>query len=69
MTWFRAIEALVLIVYIAINLVVAKKMTAKNMYYSFIDGQCIVGMICANIFYTPAWFLKGIKFVVLTTIK
>lgn len=69
MTWFKAVEALVLVVYIAINLVVAKKMTAKDMYEDFIDGQCTVGMICANIFYAPAWLLKGIKFVVLTTIK
>ena len=69
MIWVKAVEAVVLIVYIAINLVVAKKMTAKDMYEDFINGQCTVGMICANIFYAPAWLLKGIKFVVLTTIK
>lgn len=69
MMWIKVIETVVLIVCIAINLVVAKKMTAREMYEDFINGQCTVGMICANIFYALAWFLKGIKFVVLTTIK
>lgn len=69
MMWIKAVETVILIVYIAINFVVARKMTVKEMYADFIDGQCTVGMICANIFYAPAWFLKGIKFVVLITIK
>lgn len=59
----------VMVSYIAINLITAKRMSAKNMHDEFIEGQCVVGKICANIFYAPAWLLKGIKVLVLATIK
>lgn len=69
MIWVKVIEAIILVIYVVINLVVAKKMSARNMYEDFIEGQCTVGMICANIFYAPAWILKGLKLVVVSTIK
>lgn len=69
MIWIKIIEAIILIFYVVVNLVVAKKMSARNMYEEFIEGQCTVGMICANIFYAPAWVLKGLKLVVVSTIK
>ena len=43
------------------NLYVAVKMTAKEMVDAFILNQGIVGMMCANIFYAPAWLLKVMK--------
>ncbi len=35
----------------------------------FIDGQCIVGRIAANAFYSFAWLVKVIKFIVVKTVK
>lgn len=43
------------------NLFVANTMTAEEMRQDFITGQCVIGIICANIFYAFAWALKGIK--------
>ncbi len=65
----KIVEVIVLIVYIAINLITAKRMSAKHMHDEFIEGQCMVGKICANIFYAPAWLLKGIRVLVLATIR
>jgi len=56
-------------VYGAFNVLTSKLMTAKEMKHSFIDGQCIVGKILTNIFYAPAWLLKGIRFLVLVLVK
>ena len=55
--------------YIAINCIVSKRMTAEEMSGKFITGQNLVGKIATNIFYVPAWFLKGIKFLAVTLIK
>lgn len=55
--------------YIAFNIVTSKLLTAKEMKNKFIDGQCIVGKIAANAFYSVAWLLKGIKFVIVNTVK
>lgn len=65
----KIVEVIVLVVYIAINLITAKRMTARHMHEEFIEGQCVVGKICANIFYAPAWLLKGIRVLVLATIR
>ena len=59
----------VVCVYLAFDIVTAKMMTAKEMKEHFIDNQCIVGKIAANIFYAPAWFLKGLKFIINVTVK
>lgn len=66
--WIKILEIAILCIYLAINLITAKIESAKNMKRWLIDGQCLVGKIFANIFYAPAWLLKGVKFVVLAVI-
>lgn len=68
MVW-KILEVCFLVIYLVINVIVARKMSARDMHDDFIEGQCFVGMVCANIFYAPAWLLKFIKFFVLLTIK
>lgn len=48
----------------ALNVITSKRWSATEMKENYIDGQCIVGKIAANIFYFPAWVLKGLKFVI-----
>lgn len=52
----------IICLYLALNIATANIFTAKEMHKRFIHGQCIVGRIVANIFYAPAWLLKGVKF-------
>ena len=59
----------VLCAYLAFNILVAKCMSAKEMQHKFVDGQCIVGKIAANAFYSIAWLLKGLRFIILNTVK
>lgn len=47
----------------------AKLIGTEEMKQRFIVGQCIVGKIAANIFYSPAWLLKGVKFLAVKFIK
>ena len=56
-------------IYAAFNFLTAKLMSAKEMKNEFIDGQCVVGRVFANIFYLPAWVLKAIRFVVVSLVK
>lgn len=63
------ISIIALILYFAFNLITARMWSAKDMKRDFIDGQCFVGKVFANIFYAPAWILKGIRYVVVTLIK
>lgn len=51
------------------NIYVVAMMTAEQMHSEFIDGQCLVGKIFANLFYSPAWFFKGVRFVAVKVIK
>jgi hypothetical protein len=44
-------------------------MSVKEMKARFIIGQNIVGMVASNIFYCPAWALKGLKFLANKLIK
>ena len=55
--------------YAAINIVTAKVMSAAEMKEDFINGQCLVGKITANIFYAPAWLLKALKVVIWFMVK
>ena len=55
--------------YAAINIVTAKVMNAKEMKEEFITGQCLVGKIAANIFYSPAWLLKALKVIIWFMVK
>lgn len=61
--------AIAVIAYIIINCITSRLYSAKEMRREFICDQCLVGMICANIFYAPAWFLKGLRAFVVATIK
>lgn len=67
MVW-NIIGIAVAIIYFAFNVLTAKVMSAKRMKHEFIDGQCLIGKIFANVFYAPAWLLKGIRAVVLAAI-
>jgi len=67
MVW-NIIGVIVAIIYLAFNILTAKMMSAKSMKREFIEGQCMVGKIFANIFYAPAWLLKGIRAVVVAAI-
>ena len=60
---------ILIVIYIAINVITARKLNTQEMKEHFIHGQCTVGMIFSNIFYSPAWFLKCVRKVVLQTIK
>ena len=55
--------------FVVSNIYVTKVMSAREMVEEFIEGQCFVGKIFANIFYAPAWVFKGLRFVVVATIK
>lgn len=56
-------------IYVAFNFLTAKLMNAKEMKHEFVDGQCVVGRVFANIFYLPAWVLKALRFVVVSLVK
>ena len=55
--------------YAAINIVTAKVKSAAEMKEEYIDGQCVVGKIAANIFYAPAWLLKALKVIIWFMVK
>ena len=44
-----------------VNGYVAHTMSAVEMRDEFVTGQCTVGRIVANVFYSPAWLLKVVK--------
>lgn len=43
---------------------VAHTMSADEMHNEFITGQCNVGRIFANAFYSLAWLLKVVKILI-----
>lgn len=59
----------VVCVYLAFNIVTSKMMSGKEMKEHFIDNQCVVGKIAANIFYSPAWFMKVFKMFIVFIVK
>ena len=44
-----------------VNGYVAHTMSAAEMRDEFVTGQCTVGLIFANVFYSLAWLLKIVK--------
>ncbi len=66
---FEIILIIITFIYVVFNFITAKLMSAKEMKHEFVDGQCAVGRVFANIFYTPAWLLKVIRFIAITAIK
>lgn len=65
----KALLIITVVLYTAFNLITAKLYSAREMKRDFIDGQCVVGKVFANIFYLPAWVLKGLRFIVVAVIK
>lgn len=65
----KALLIIIVVLYTAFNLITAKLYSAREMKHDFIDGQCVVGKVFANIFYLPAWVLKGLRFIVVAMIK
>lgn len=64
------IAAIIFIIwFVASNIYVTKVMSVGEMVKEFVDGQCFVGKCFTNIFYAPAWIFKGLRIVVLATIK
>ncbi len=59
----------IICLYAAINLVTTKTMSVKEMKEKYIDNQCTVGKIAANIFYFPAWFMKAAKIIIWFLVK
>ena len=47
-----------------VNGYVAHTMSAAEMRDEFVTGQCTVGRIFANVFYSPAWLLKVVKILI-----
>lgn len=66
---FKIVLIVIAFIYMVFNFVTAKLMNSKEMKQEFVDGQCAVGRIFANVFYAPAWVLKAIRFIVIATIK
>lgn len=58
-----------IVAHMIINLITAKRFNVWEMKSNYIEGQCLVGKICANIFYAPAWALKGVRYIVLVAVK
>lgn len=50
--------------YLIFNFITAMIYTVDDMLKHFVVGQCKVGMVFANIFYAPAWLLKGLRFAI-----
>ena len=65
----RVLWIIVLIIYVAFNLYVSKVYSIRQMRENFVDGQCVVGKVFANLFYAPAWILKVFRALVVMLIK
>lgn len=66
--FFEIISLIIIINYFLLNFYVAFSMSSKSMKSNFIDNQILVGKIISNIFFIPAWFMKCLRFIILTTI-
>lgn len=64
-----AVTVAIIVLYVVVNLITAHLWSAQEMKHDFVDGQCLIGMIFANLFYAPAWVLKFIRASILITIK
>lgn len=65
----KILLVVIILFYLLCNIGVTKTMSAKEMYAEFVDGQCVIGKYCANIFYLPAWILKFLRIMVIKFIK
>ena len=65
----KAILILLLTAWLAVNFLTSKLRSAKQLASMILSGRCFVGKAAAMLFYSPAWFLKAIREIVLVTIK
>lgn len=49
-----AVTVVIIVLYVVVNLITAHLWSAQEMKHDFVDGQCLIGMIFANLFYAPA---------------
>jgi hypothetical protein len=47
--------------WIAANVYEACCKSGREMYDELVANQCLIGRFAANVFYAPAWILKGVK--------
>ena len=66
--FFQILGIALLSIYLVYNFLTAVMYTVAEMKRNFIEGQCFVGMVFANIFYAPAWFLKGLRFAIVNIV-
>ena len=64
MLFLKIISIIALSLWVISNLYVAVTETAEEMREDFVENQCLVGKVCANIFYAPAWVLKVLKSII-----
>lgn len=64
-----AVTVIIIVLYVVVNLITAHLWSAREMKQDFVDGQCLVGRIFANLFYAPAWVMKFVRALILITIK
>ena len=65
----KAFIVITIIAWLAVNVITSKYKSAKQMVAMIFSGHCFVGKASAMIFYSPAWFLKAIREIVLVAIK
>lgn len=66
--WLNVLRWVIFGAYLIFNFATAMLYNVDEMKRNFIKGQCLIGMIFANIFYVPAWFLKAFRYAVLNII-
>lgn len=67
--FFNILGIFAVVAYAVFNIIVAYTHSAREMREEFIEGQCVAGMIFANLFYAPAWVLKIIRGFVMSVVK
>lgn len=63
------LEVFILTVWAVYNIFVAATYSVKDMWEDFITAQPTVGKVFANLFYAPAWILKGIRFLICRLVR
>lgn len=55
---------IVLGLYLILNLAVAMMFRTRGLKKRFVDNQCPATVLLVNLFFAPAWILKGIKYLI-----
>lgn len=64
MLFLKIISIIALSLWVISNLYVAVTETAEEMREDYVKNQCLIGKVCTNIFYAPAWVLKVLKAII-----